>query len=458
MIYFSLSILLGVSMANGKDNKKPNNDSEIVEKAATKANDFRLLHENAMDFLVINGIKVPVISEISSFLPVGHLQLVFIGGGNIFNPNKKPLAKVASTLLNFGTKKLGKVGFANLLDSKAVSINASVGQTTLTIEVDFLKEYEDFAYEQLHSLLSDPNITESSLKDTKTQLQAAFMSKQSDFDYQAMTLLNKNVFANTPLAYPALGNKVSEIDSITLREVREYLQDNLALARLVVVIGGDMNLSSSLEKLTKMLSMLPQGTQIQIPNYQVKKNPLKILRKDTQQAFIYFASPLNIDSLRTEGYKAQVAGFILGSSGFGSRLMEEIRVKRGLAYSAYMYPNLSKITTSFFGYIQTAIDKQDTTIALTQEIVRDFVSKGATQEELDSAKQFIIGNKPLNEETLSQRLQAKFMNYYNGLPLDYKEEFIENVKNLDLQTLNDFILAHPEIANLTFSVVTKQNK
>ncbi|STQ86994.1 insulinase family protein [Helicobacter muridarum] len=425
---------------------------------APTTRDVKILKEDEMDFLLIDDVKIPIISDISPFLPVGNLQLVFIGGGNIFNPTQKPLAKVTSTMLNHGTKKLGNIGFADLLESKAVEIDSQVGQSSLTIEVNFLKEYEDFAYEQLYNLLNDPNLTESTLKQVKDKLQAALMSKQTDFDYQAATLLNQNIFANTPLAYPALGNKSSEIESITLKDIKSYLQENITISRAIIVVGGDLNLQSSLQKLLPLFDSLPKGHKIDIPSYKVKTSTLKTLKKDTQQAFIYFASPLNITNLRNDGYKAQVAGFILGSSGFGSRLMEEIRVKRGLAYSAYMYPNLSRIQTSFFGHIQTALDKQDETIKLTQEIIRDFIRNGATQEELDSAKQFIIGSRPLKEETLSQRLQAKFMNYYNGLPINYKDEFIENIKNLDLKTLNEFILSHSEIANLTFSVVTNSSK
>ena len=73
--------------------------------------------------------------------------------------------------------------------------------------------------------------------------------------------------------------------------------------------------------------------------------------------------------------------------------------KRGLAYSANMRPNITRTSTYFAGYMQTALDKQDEAIALTQQILKDFVAKGVTQKELDFAKQFILGNKPLQERT-----------------------------------------------------------
>lgn len=415
----------------------------------------QIMYANKLSYLTINDVLVPVISEESSVIPAGHLEVVFIGGGNIFNPAKKPLAKVASAILNRGTKKLGNVKFAELLESKALDLEVGIGNATLTFTLDFLKEYEDFAYTQLSNLINDPNLTTNALKDVQQKLHAALMNKSTDFDYQATLLLYKGIFAKTPLAYPSLGNTEKEIDSVSLKDIKQYLDKTLVLENMVIVIGGDLDIQKSLTKLEQIFTHLPKGKKVSIPQYQMNSMPIKIVKKDTKQAYIYFASPLNITSIKDDGYKAQVAGFILGSSGFGSRLMEAIRVQRGLAYSAYMSPNITRTGNYFIGYMQTALDKQDEAIALTKQIVKEFVDNGVTQAELDSAKQFLLGYKPLQEETLGQRLNAKFMNYYNGLPLDYKDEFLKKVAKLDLQTLNDFIRTHKEIATLSFAVITK---
>ena len=415
----------------------------------------QIMQANKLSHITINNVEIPVISEESSVIPTGHLKVIFIGGGNMFNPPKKPLAKVASMLLNNGTKLLGNVKFAELLESKAIDLDVDVGQATLTFTLDFLKEYEDFAYKQLENLIKDPNLTKNTLQEVQKKLHAVLMSKSSDFDYQATLLLQKGIFAKTPLAYPSIGNTTQEIDSVTLSDIKDYLNTTFTLENMVIVIGGDLDIKNSLIKLEKVFSHLPQGKKVSIPQYKVKTMEMKISKKDTKQAYIYFASPLNIKSIKDDGYKAQVVGFILGSSGFGSRLMEEIRVKRGLAYSAYMSPNITRTSTYFIGYMQTALDKQDEAISLTQQIVKNFVLNGVTQAELDSAKQFILGNQPLQEETLGQRLNSRFMDYYNGLPLDYRDEFLQKVALLDLETLNDFIRTHAEIANLSFALITK---
>ena len=80
----------------------------------------------------------------------------------------------------------------------------------------------------------------------------------------------------------------------------------------------------------------------------IKESILK--RPQTEQAYLYFGAPFEMKEGDPEFYKARVAMFILGSSGFGSRLMEEIRVKRGLAYSAYSRLSVAKTNSYFSGF------------------------------------------------------------------------------------------------------------
>jgi predicted Zn-dependent peptidase len=155
-----------------------------------------------------------------------------------------------------------------------------------------------------------------------------------------------------------------------------------------------------------------------------------------------------------DNYKAKVASFILGGSGFGSRLMEEIRVKRGLAYSAYGYTSINKSHSYFTGYLQTKIENQKQAQKLVSKIVDDFVKKGATKEELNSAKKFLQGSEPLRTETFSQRQNRAFNLYYKGLDFDYPKKELELINNLTLKELNSFIKQHNEIKDLSFLIVT----
>ena len=135
--------------------------------------------------------------------------------------------------------------------------------------------------------------------------------------------------------------------------------------------------------------------------------------------------------------------------------MEEIRVKRGLAYSAYGYISTKKSNSIFKGHLRTKLENQNEAKKLVQTIVDDFIKNGVTKKELLSAKKFLLGSEPLRAETFAQR-QGRALNlYYNGLPKDYTAIELKLIEDLTLNELNLFINTHKEMGKLSFAIVTK---
>nr|WP_104578128.1 pitrilysin family protein [Helicobacter felis] len=389
---------------------------------------------------------------------MGAVRLMFIGGGNLMDKNKYGLSKLSAAMLNEGTKELGNVKFAEQLEQLAITLDTDIRLESLHIDLGFLKEYESKAVGYLIDLLRSPNLTPSALEKVQKRMTAAALTKMSNFDYLAQLELNKILFANTPLANPAIGTPKS-IQSISLEDVKKRLEDALDIERLIIVMGGDLDTNQVLDQLKPLLETLPSNKPFFSPHFVTAKEPQeKVIYKDTQQAYIYFGSPFHMQDLEKELPLAKVMSFVLGSSGFGSRLMDTIRVKEGLAYSAYMRIQLSRIINCATGYLQTKLENQDKSIALIKKVVKEFVDKGITQEELDGAKKFLLGSEPLANETLGERLTNKFHNFYLGLPLNYDKIMLERIKNLKLEEINVYIKSHPEVADLSFSVLTMDPK
>ena len=135
--------------------------------------------------------------------------------------------------------------------------------------------------------------------------------------------------------------------------------------------------------------------------------------------------------------------------------MEIIRVKNGLAYSAYGRFNLSKTNSHFSGHLQTKPENEEKAKALVKQTIAEFIKDGATQKELDGAKNFILGSEPLRAETLSQRLSVSFNEFYLGKPIGFYKDELEQIKNISLEELNAFIKSRVEINDLSFAIVTK---
>ncbi|QKE26028.1 M16 family metallopeptidase [Arcobacter aquimarinus] len=403
----------------------------------------------------IKGISIPIIFEEQRNLPILNLQLVFKNSGYIQDEDKSGLASLSSKLLNEGTKELGATKFAEQLDENAITINSSNGFETFVIEVSSLKDKSSKAINLLNDLLKSPNLTQNSLDKLKTIQIGALKRKENDFDYVSSNQLKSILFKNTALENPASGT-VDTISKIQLEDIETFLNKTLSLENLIIVAGGDFSLEEFEDLIKSTLENIKSSKEIE--NKKVKftsKKEKKTLLKETEQAYIYFGSSFNIDSKDEENYKAKVASFILGGAGFGSRLMEEIRVKRGLAYSAYGSISINKSHTYFSGYLQTKNENSDEAIKLVEEIIEGFVTNGVTQEELDAAKNFLTGSEPLRSETLAQRLNRAFTLYYRGLEPDYAKKELDKIQNLKLEDLNKYIKSHNEINNLTFSIVRK---
>ncbi len=415
------------------------------------------LQASALTHQEINQAKVPVIYEENHLLPMGFIHLAFRGGGSLSDKNQLGLAKLFAQVLNEGTKELGAVGFAQLLEQKAISLNVDTSTEDLQITLEFLKEYEDEAIMRLKELLKSPNFTQNALEKVKTQMLAALLQKESDFDYLAKLTLKQELFANTPLANASLGTKES-LQKIKLDDLKQQFSKVFDLNKLVVVLGGDLKIDQTLKRLNNALNFLPQGKAYEEPYFEASNQKSeKILYKDTEQAFVYFGAPFKIKDLKQDLAKSKVMMFVLGG-GFGSRLMEKIRVQEGLAYSVYIRSNFSKVAHFASGYLQTKLSTQAKSVALVKKIVKEFIEKGMTQQELDDAKKFLLGSEPLRNETISSRLNTTYNYFYLGLPLNFNQTLLNQIQKMSLKEINDFIKAHTEINDLTFAIVSNKKK
>jgi predicted Zn-dependent peptidase len=281
------------------------------------------------------------------------------------------------------------------------------------------------------------------------------MQKESDYDYIASLNLREILFANSPLAR-AYDGTIQSIKSITLDDIKKFISTHLGYDNLIVVAGGDIEQKSIEEYTNRIASILPHSKTKPFERIKVSdKQITRYISKETQQAYIYFGAPFDYAYDAPDQYKAKIAEYILGGGGFGSRLMEEIRVKRGLSYGAYSMLRETKEASYLSGYLQTKLSTQKEAMDVVQSVVDEFVAKGITQDELKAAKEFLVGSEPLRVESLSQRLNRAFNEYYYNRGLGYSKKQLQQIQDASLQEINDFIKSHKELTKLSFSVVTK---
>ncbi len=410
-----------------------------------------------LEYINYKDIKIPLIYEESHNLPIVSMQLVFSGSGALRDGDKRGLAKLTAKMLNEGSLKKGSSGFADALDARAIGLSAACGNETFVFELGSLRDEFPRAIELLDELLQEPNFSDEPFKKVLSITQSQIAKKSSDFDTVASEELKRLLYSGSALELPSIGTADS-IKTITLDDIREFKSKNLTLSNLIIVAGGDISLSDITTHALRAISSLDAGSANSVDYIDISNSTKNstIIKPQSEQAYIYFGSPFDMRQGDSEYYKAKVAMFILGSGGFGSRMMEEIRVKRGLAYSAYSRLDISKSHSYFNGYLQTKTTSADEAIKAVRELIELFISSGVSESELEQAKKFILGSEPLRVETLSQRLNRSFSEYYADQPLGYTATELELIKNLSLDDLNHFITRHSEIKNLTFAVVNKE--
>lgn len=398
--------------------------------------------------LKYKNLSIPLLYEFDNSMPVVNFKLIFKASGSVANGKFPGLANLVAKMLNEGTSKLGVSEFANLLELKAVNLSIFSGFETFGFEINTLKENFDYGLNLLISLLKDPNFTQKTLDKIKTLIKGEIASNNTDFDYLSRTELNRLLYENTSLEYPQIGT-LESIDKIGLNEVKEFF-DALFLENLFIVLAGDIKENIDLNEL---LNCFKNGNKNNLPFIKTSdEQKLSFVKKQVEQAYIYFGAPYNVK--KDEIFKANVAIFIFGSSGFGSRLMEEIRVKRGLAYSIYARADFGLSSSKIWGYMQTKNESKDDAIEVIKSEFLKFVKDGVSQDELNSAKNFLLGSVILQKETMFGRINIKQKEFYMGEEFGELERTLEKIKALNLDDLNKFIKAHDEILNLSFSVVS----
>ena len=403
----------------------------------------------------IKDAMVPVVFEEGKYIPIVSIQLVFNNAGHLSN-TKDGLADLSAKLLNEGTSKDGSVGFATKLDDYAVDVAAHVGRESFILEVSALKSEFPYAVERLKELLKDPNYTKDAMEHVKRQKIGWLTQKKSDFDYIAASKLRETLFKGSALARPYNGTFES-VKDISLEDIKGFIASHIGYNNAIAVVGGDITFDEAQKHVEELLVLLPKVDILTTETLTASnKKETILIDEETQQAYIYFGAPFNYSYEAKDQYKAKIAEYLLGGAGFGSRLMEEIRVKRGLTYGAYSALRRTKSVSYLSGYLQTKLSTQEEAKDLVQKVVDDFVNKGITKEELEAAQAFLVGSEPLRTETLSQRLGRAYSEYYYGRPLGFSKEQLTKIESVTLEEMNTFIVSHKELSDISFAIVTKK--
>lgn len=366
-------------------------------------------------------------------VPVVTLSFAFRGGIAQDPPGMPGLAYMVSILLDEGAGPYDSQAFQQELQKHAINLNFNAGRDAFFGEVKTLTKNKEKAFELLKLALTVPHFDAEAISRMRAAHMARIRMESGDPNWIVARAFNGSVFEGHIYAQPGRGN-LESIGKITREDLRAYVDKNFARKNLMIAVAGDIDPEELKTAVDNIFSALPEKPDLQkVPDvkklqYQGKTILLDMPVPQTLIVMGQVAVPRN----DPDWYAARLVNFVLGESGFGSRLMEEVREKRGLTYGVYTsvinqdHADLIQLNTS------TVNDKTSEVLALIRAEWKRMAEQGPTQQELDNARAYLIGALPLQLTSTDDITQTMLGLQLDELPIDYLDKRQEHLKSVSL--------------------------
>lgn len=376
--------------------------------------------------------------EKSEDLPLVYVNVVFRGGATQDPDNKSGNTDIMAKLLLRGTKKRTKQQINLALDQLGANLGVETRAEFVAFRGNVLSENLPAFLNLIEEIVAMPSFPASEFEKLKKE-QISQISDELSSDRSLVKLRFEQLFfRGHPYSRPNNG-KLKDIQSLTLDDIRSQYKKIVNPERLLVLATGDTN-DSTIRNFESRLSKYswPHVDLKPLPAFTATPKKLKVVivdkpdRTQTQviigQKGIPFTSP-DLDAL-------QLANFAFGGGTFHSRLMVELRVKRGWTYGA---GSGFKLGTQPHSWRMTFFPKNSDTPAAIKEslvLVNKLKNEGLTQAEFDFAKQSMINSAGFDYDTPAKRMENKLNEKLFGLPDGYYQDFAKRLSTVTLEQVN----------------------
>ncbi len=364
-------------------------------------------------------------------LPILDVSIDFRAGSSTDTPDKSGRANLTRHLLNLGAGGLNEDQITKAL----ADVGAQVGghfdrdRAGLTLRTLSIKSERVQALDIFSKIIQLPAFPENIVSRERARLIAGIKEAYTKPDYIAERTLMKMLYGRHPYGLSESG-EIASVKALQREDLIKFYRAFYTAKNAVIAIIGDVDRIEAAKIAESLTERLPAGeavpvlASVKLPTAKTKK-----IAHPASQTHIQLAYP----GLRREDpdyFPLLVGNYILGGGGFVSRLMEEIRQARGLAYSAYSFFSPLKQQGPFEIGLQTKKEQADEALALTQKVLTDFVANGPTEKELIAAKKNIIGGFPLRLDSNKKILGYLAVIGFYHLPLSYLDDYIAAVENV----------------------------
>ena len=326
---------------------------------------------------------------------------------------------MVASLLDEGAGDMDTTAFQQRVEELATEIRFSASRDQFYGSIRLLKDRQQPSFDLLRIALTAPRFEASAVERVRAQIVSGLRRESTNPNNISSKLWWRTAFPNHPYGRPS-GGTLESLPLIQPEDLRAYHQRNLARDNLKIAVVGDIDATTLGPVLDRVFGGLPAKAQLeQIPQAMMTGVGRRIVVDlDVPQAVLTYGGS-GLLRKDPDFIPAYIVNHILGGGSFSSRLYNEVREKRGLAYGVYSYLAPMEYSGLFQGGTQTRADGAKEALDVIEAEIRRMGSDGPSQEELDKAKSYLKGSYALSFDT-SAKIAAQLLTIQvEDLGIDY---------------------------------------
>lgn len=376
-------------------------------------------------------------------IPFVAVTFDFRGGASMDAPGKRGAVNLMAATLEEGAGDLDATGFAEATQALGAQFGFDASDDQLVISLQALTENRDQAADLLASALTEPRFEQSAIDRVRGQVQAIIRSEATDPQAIAAKEMARQAWGDHPYA-TSINGTAESVAALTRDDLIEAKDRVLARDRVLIGAAGDITADELGLLVDRVLGGLPASGSAPLPENATLglTGGVTVIDWDSPQTVLSFAGPgLPIED--PDYFAAYVANHILGGGGFSSRLMDEIREKRGLTYGIG-----TGLATGIYGQTwQGGMASSNENVAEGLDLIRQewdrMAAEGVTEQELADAKTYLTGEYALRFDGNRKIANILAGMQLTGFPIDYpntRNDRVEAVTAEDVQRVAQRLL------------------
>jgi zinc protease len=375
-------------------------------------------------------------------LPMFDLRVTF-AAGSAQDGRSPGLALMTNAMLNEGVpgKDVDAIarGFEGLGADFGNGSYRDMAVASLRSLVD--KQKREPALGLFAQVVGQPAFPPASVARIKNQLLAGFEYQKQNPGHLGNQAFMTQLYGDHPYAHASEGDARS-VQAITIGQMRAFHKRAYAAGNAVIALVGDLDRAEAEAIAEQVAHALPAGPALPpVPQAKPPAATATHIEFPSKQSHV-LVGQLGISRNDPDYVALTMGNQILGGGGFGTRLMNEVRERRGLAYGVYSGFSAMQAQGPFTISLQTRAQVSEGTLGLVRQVLRDYLRDGPTDAELTAAKKELAGSFPLsNASNASIVGQLANMGFYN-LPPSWLEDFMAQSQQLTAEQVKHALNRH----------------